>query len=61
MKVSNRLRKALLVILGVILAILVIVLDFPAPASSKATPETRLGFPIPVNRVTAFLTQTFHP
>ena len=61
MKRYGRFRKALLILLGVILVILVLVLDFPALSSSEAIPETSLAFPIHMNRVTAFLIQTFHP
>lgn len=61
MKPSGRLRKALLILLGVLLAVVVLVLDFSSPASSRAIPETGHVFTLPVYRVIDFITQTIHP
>jgi hypothetical protein len=61
MKLSTRFRKALLILLGVLLAVLVLMLDFPTRSSSQATPETDHALAKPVYRVAELILQTIHP
>lgn len=61
MKSSVRLRRVLLILLGVLLAVVVLVLDFSAPSSSRTILETKHVFTLPVYRVIEIIIQTIHP